>query len=331
MGFFDFWDKDISDEDKQIAYEKCKHIAPPVPIPPAVTDPEVIEEFNEKRIECMRIHQDILYYSKIQHLCIKSGEHVEDDRFANVVMRAWVNCWKQYPSTDEYIEEYGFDPYTTCFHCEKDDKGKLIDEREICNPCNPCINFEYDGDCVKHQYWYMIFDVKAQRFWRHPTTSEPMWDCEEQAIRSWESDTPPKSAGKQQLSFHDPFKKEGNYCPQYEHRITGDPEKDKNIPKVDNSFKWCVPRWNDQCRFFVMKFTHNISSNDETTYTSWQMVKKCNQEECDLAEAENEDSSLNRLARHAKYCIKRCYDVDPKHAVYPAWEGNLVNYTHKDW
>jgi len=328
-GFFDFWDKNISDEDKQIAYERCKHISAG-----ENATPEEIITKRVERLKCMRRYSDILYYSKIQHLCVRSGEYVEDDRFVGIPRREWVNCRKEYPTTEEYIEKYGLDPYTDCFHCEKDKQGKLIDEREICNPCNPCIDFEYDGKCEKWEKWFLIFDVKACRYWRHPTNEDVMWHCEEQAIRAWESDTPPKSAGKQQISFYDPHKHKGEICPKDVHRITGDPEKDKYLPKTPNDFKWCVPRWNDQCRFFIIEFKHQIKddyTDDRTITTSWKFLKKCNQEECDLAEEYQEGSSFNKLARHAKICINRCFNVDNKHAIYPAWEGDLVSYSHKSW
>ena len=324
MGIFDdLWEKDIPDEDKQIAYERCKHLSTDLP-----------EEEGElsSRDECIKTQESILYYSKIQLSCIKNGKFIEDDRFVGLEHREWVNCRKYYPSKEEYIEEYGFDPHTECFHCEKDKEGNIIDDREICNPCNPCVSFEYDEDCLKWQYWFLIFDAKACRYWRHPN-EEVMWDCEEQAIRAWESDTPPVSKGKIELSFYDESKKKGDFCPKDRHKITGDPEIDKHIPKTPNSFKWCVPRWNDQCRFFIIQFRHQLLEeyDTDTIYTQWKFIKKCNQEECDLAEEEEEGSSFNKLARHAKICISRCYDIDNKYAIYPAWEGNLVNYWHREW
>ncbi len=327
MGIFDgLTDKNISSEDKKIAYERCKHI-----VAPEDSTPEVVREYYLKRKECQRIQADILYYSKIQHLCVKSGEFIEDNRYVNNEHYPWKNCWKEDYTTEEYIEKYGFDPHKECFKCEKDEAGKMIDEREICNPCNQCIDFTYDGDCTKWKYWYLIFDAKACRYWRNPTSDEVIWFCEEQAIRAWEEDTPPKSHSKQQISFHDHLKQEGDFCPKDRHRITGDPEKDKYIPKTPNSFKWCVPRWNDQCRFFVIQFHYNVTANSETITTKWKFLKKCNQEECDLAEDEREGSSMNHLPRHANICIKRCYDINNKYAVYPQWHFDLVNYKHNGW
>jgi len=328
MSIFDLlWEKDITSEEKAIAYERCKHIAPP-PDP----TPEEELEAREKREECMRIQADILYYTRIQISCIKSGKIVEDDRFKDNKPKEWVNCWTTYPSVEEYIEEYGFNPNTECFHCEKDENGILIDKREICNPCNPCINFEYDENCVKWHYWFLVFDAKACRYWRNPSTEEVVWDCEEQAVLAWESDTPPKSKSKQQISFYDPTRQGGDYCPKDRNKITGDPEIDKYIPKTPNDFKWCVPRWNDQCRFFLIRFSHNNKDiHNNTISTSWKFIKKCNQEECDLAEENREGSSMNPLARHANLCINRCYDIDKQFAIYPEWQYDLVNYRHKDW
>lgn len=276
----------------------------------------------------------ILKYALIQLKCIKSGHYIEHYDYANLKPWKWhVNCKKEYPTTEEYIEEYGFDPYEDCFHCEKDEEGNLIDERDICDPCNPCINFEYQGDCSKIRRYYLMFDLKAGRYWQHPLTHQVMWQCEKEAIYSWESDTPPRSPGKQQMSFYDPTKKKGNNCPYHDYP----PEtKEEDKVKISNDFKWCVPMWNDQCRFVVVEFLEHIINPryDYTITTSWHVMDKCNQEECDILNGEGnfyELDGTNRLPRFARYCKQRCYNIDDSIELYPAWEGDLVNYTHNGW
>jgi len=312
-----------SDETRKVK-EMCSHLTPDYESIPPPT-PEEILAIKEQHTKCIEENTLIIAYSKIQHLCIGSEDDVEDDRFLDIKAREWVNCDNVEPTEDEYIAEFGFNPHETCFHCEHDQYGKMIDVRSICNPCNPCVDYSYDGDCNKIRTHYLVFDAKQARYWRHPTTKEVLWKCEMDAIRAWESDVPPKSAGKQQLSFYDPTKKEGNICPKY--KSSGDAERDKNLPKIPNNFKWCVPRWNDQCRYYIVLFTENISANDFTIRTNWKFLNKCNQEECDLAGR----SGLNQLARHAEICDIKCYDLNPRYAKYPAWTNDLVNYEHRNW
>lgn len=298
--------------------------------------PNAIGEFTQAMQDELDRLMKVLKYTLIQLQCAPSGQYVEDYRYAELEPWHWhVNCKKEYPTKEEYIEEYGFDPYTECFHCEKDDNGILTDEREICDPCNPCINFEYEADCTKIRKYYLLFDMKAGRYWEHPLTHRVMWNCEKEAIHEWESDTPPNSDAKRQMSFYDPKRKKGELCPYREYP----PETEwKDKVKIPNDFKWCVPRWNEQCRFVVIEFVEKIyyPRHDYTVTTTFRMMPKCNQEECDILSG-NEDGQFyeikgtNRLPRFARICKTRCFNIDDSMELYPAWEGDLVNYSHKGW
>lgn len=284
-------------------------------------DPESPTNQELKDIEWAK---RVLYYSNIQTFCKPSGNFIEHNDFVNMVAPLLPICPQPEIIAEDYIEKYGIDPEVTCFDCSDTGEGGQNENNklgELCDPCNKCINFEYDKDCKKLRRWYLVFDKKAVRYWTHPSTKVSLWDCEVEAIRAWESDTPPASKGKQQLSFHDPRKRKGKVCP---HKSYPPDTPDSEKVKVKNDFKWCTPTWNDQCRFVVIEFYDRMDGSF-TIGTDWKVMKKCNQEECDLAE----DDGLNRLGRHAKLCKDRCYDLS-----YPSedpWEGNLVNYTHNYW
>ena len=264
--------------------------------------------------------EQIKKYNDIQHICARSGTYIEDYDSLNLEPPKLIDC-RTYPTADEYIEQYGFDPNTTCFHCEKDEYGKIIDGRDICNPCNPCINFFYDEYCNKVRTFYMVLDLKSGLYWQHPSTFQKIWDCESDAVIAWESDTPPVTRSKQQLSFYDPHKKKGNPCPG---QLYPKNTKESDKLKVKNNFKWCTPMWNDQCRFVVIEFVEDLDA-DDVTISRGTSMPKCNQEECDVFD------STNRLPRHAMLCKSRCYELDAGYDEHPDWMGNLVNYTHNGW
>lgn len=266
------------------------------------------------------------YYVSIQKYCLRSGHYIEHYDFVDMPTPPLPICPRPEDIAPEYIEKYGFDPEVTCYHCgDKDLGGDNEDDKleELCDPCNPCINYEYDDECRKVRKYYLIFDQKAVRYWQHPSTKLFVYNCEKEAIEAWESDTPPASKSKQEISFYDPLKRKGKLCPYK----TYPPETEyKDKLKIANSFKWCVPTWNDQCRFVIVEFYCELwDVTNDTITTQWKVMKKCNQEECDLG---GEDA-MNSLGRHAKLCKDRCYVVD--HPNDDPWIGNLVNYTHHYW
>lgn len=291
-------------------------------------------ETQEEKDECIKDGKAQLSYAKIQPTCARSGSIIEHFDFKN--SKPWKNIGC--PSSKEYIEKYGFDPNKECYSCEKNEdgnieiNGKLLsvaDADQLCNPCNPCLNISYDEDCIGKRTYYLIFDLKSGRYWEHPETGEIVWVCEESAVRAWESDTPPDSLGKQEISFYDKTRVKDTVCPVDRDKVTGDKEEDQKLKHIRNDFQWCVPMWNDQCRFAILEITHILDNNDRpyTVGVSYRVMPKCNQEECDLAE----ENGLNPLPRHAIACVARCYDIDKKYTEYPQWMGKLVNETETGW
>jgi hypothetical protein len=70
---------------------------------------------------------------------------------------------------------------------------------------------------------YSVYDAKLGIYWDSVSIGLlRYYDTPESAISAWESDTPPITIQKQQISFYD---------------------------QLSNT--WCVPPFNKQCRFFV--------------------------------------------------------------------------------
>lgn len=126
---------------------------------------------------------------------------------------------------------------------------------------------------------YAIYDAKLGIYWDAVSLGLQRYhDSPSSAIDDWESDTPPKTLQKQQISFYQPI-----------------------------TDQWCVPLFYKQCRFYIHEV--NVETGD------YNLVLH-NEIECEY-EHNTRDNKFGRTLNHQNKCKKLGILPDPSDETNP--------------